>query len=349
MSEHMKAVVLEQAGGPEYLVYKDYPMPELVDPHHVLVKIKACGVAYRDIIERRGGHPLLQTPIIQGHEFAGEIVAAGASVGRWQVGDRVINRYTDSCGSCDECVGGDERRCVQLTQMYGLVTDGGYADYALVNERGLERLHDDISYEHGACIMSAVAVAYHNIVNRIEVRPGETVLVTGASGGVGMAALQCLKLIGATAWAVTSNEDKVAVLKEMGADHVIVNDGASIHKAVRAIMPQGVDAAVDCVGSATLGSVLKGMKRIGRVAGIGTISPEPLSLKLGTLVVNGLTVKGSDGNTRQAIRESMALVAAGKITIRIDQTLPLSQAAEAHRMLENRQAVGRIILVPESE
>jgi NADPH:quinone reductase-like Zn-dependent oxidoreductase len=349
MTETMKAVVLQAAGGPEQLSYEDVAKPELVDPHHVLVKVKACGVAYRDIIERRGGHPLLQTPIIQGHEFSGEVVAVGADVGRWQVGDRVINRYTDSCGSCEECVGGDERRCVQLTQMYGLVTNGGYAQYCLVHERGLERLHDDIPYEQGACIMSAVAVAYHNVVNRIEVRPGETVLVTGASGGVGMAVLQCVKWIGASAWAVTSSEEKVEVLKEMGADHVIVNDGASIHKAVRALAPQGVDAAVDCVGSTTLGSVLKSMKRIGRVAVIGTISPEPLSLKLGSLVVNGLTLKGSDGNTRQAIRESMALVAAGKITVRIDQTLPLSQAADAHRMLENRQAVGRIILLPESE
>ena len=102
----------------------------------------------------------------------------------------------------------------------------------------------------------------------------------------------------------------------------------------------------DCVGSATLGSVLKSLVRIGRVAVIGTISPQPLSLKLGALVVNGLTVKGSDGTTRQAIRESMTLVAAGKINIRIDRTLPLEKAAEAHRRLEDRQAVGRIVLLP---
>lgn len=346
MNDTMKAVVLEEAGGPENLVYKDVPLPELLDPHHVLVRVKACGVAYRDIIERRGGHPLLQTPIIQGHEFSGEVTTVGSSVRRWKVGDRVINRYTDSCGACDECVGGDERRCVQLTQIYGLVTNGGYAEYALLHERGLECLRDGISFEDGACIMSAVAVAYHNVRNRIEVRPGETVLVTGASGGVGMATLQCVKIIGAIAWAVTSNEGKVDILKAMGADHVIVNDGKTIHKALRAIKPQGVDCAVDCVGSATLGSTLKSVKRIGRVAVIGTISPEPLSLNLGTLVVNGLTVKGSDGNTRQAIRESMALVAAGKIKIRIDKTLPLSKAADAHRMLENREAVGRIVLVP---
>jgi acryloyl-coenzyme A reductase len=342
----MKAVVLREPGGPENLVYTDVPMPTLTDPHHVLIKIRACGVAYRDLIERRGGHPLLKTPIIQGHEFSGEVVAVGESVHRWRIGDRVINRYTDSCGTCDECVGGDERRCAQLTQMYGLVTDGGYAEYALLHERGLERLDAEISFEEGACIMSAVAVAYHNVRNRLEVRAGEIVLVTGASGGVGLAAMQCLKLFGATVWAVTGNASKAPALEQMGADQVIVNDGKTIHKAVRAMAPQGVDCAVDCVGSATLGSTLKSMKRIGRVAAIGTISPEPLSLNLGTLVVNGLTLKGSDGNTRQAIRESMSLVAAGRIKIKIDSTLPLSQAADAHRMLEKREAIGRIILVP---
>jgi len=348
MKNTMKAVVLESTGGAENFLYKDAPLPELKDPQHVLVRVQACGVAYRDIIERRGGHPLLRTPIIQGHEFSGEVVSVGSSVKRWKLGDRVINRYTDSCGQCDECVGGDERLCIKLTQMYGLITDGGYAEQVLMHERGLERLHDDIDFAQGACIMSAVAVAYHNVRNRLAVRPGETVLLTGASGGVGLAALQCLKLLGATVWAVTSSEDKVAFLEEMGADRVLVNDGKTIHKAVRAIQPQGIDCAVDCVGSATLGSVLKSMRRLGRVAVVGTISPEPLSLNLGTLVVNGLTIKGSDGNTRQAIRESMALVAAGKIRVHIDRALPLSQAAEAHRMLENREAVGRILLLPQA-
>lgn len=342
----MKAVVLESTGKAENLIYKDVPTPELVDSQSVLIKIKACGVAYRDIIERQGGHPLLKTPIIQGHEFSGEVIAVGRDVRRWKIADRVINRYTDSCGHCDECVGGDERRCVHLTQMYGLTTDGGYAEYAVLHERGLERLQQGISFEEGACIMSAVAVAYHNVHNRIKARPGEDVLLTGASGGVGLAALQFLKLIGCTVWAVTSSEKKVNTLKEWGADHVIVNDGKDIHKSIRAIKPFGLDCAIDCVGSTTLVSTLKSVKRLGRIAVIGTISPEPVHLNLGTLVVNGLTVMGSDGNTRQAIREAMSMVEAGKIKICIDKTLSLSEAASAHRMLENREAVGRIVLIP---
>ena len=194
--------------------------------------------------------------------------------------------------------------------------------------------------------MSAVSVAYNYVVNRLEVRPGETVLVTGASGGVGMAALQIIKHLGARAWVVTTSENKVDKLKEMGADHVFVNDGSSFHREVRGIRSQGVDAAVDCVGAATLGSTLKSLKRIGRVAVIGTISPEPLSLKLGTLVVNGLTMKGSDGTSRQAIRETMELVANGSIRVTIDKTMPLEQAAQAHQLLEARKVSGRIVLIP---
>jgi len=344
-SETMKAIVLEETGEADKLVYKDVPRPQ-PGPEQVLVKVKGCGVAYRDIIERRGGHPFMHLPVIQGHEFTGDVIEIGSAVKRWQTGDRVLNLYANSCGACEDCLGADERRCMHASEAYGLFTNGGYAEYAVLHERGLERLHNNLSYEEGACIMSAVSVAYNNVVNRIEVRPGEIVLITGASGGVGMAALQIVKFLGATAWVVTSSENKVDILKEMGADYIFVNDGSSFHREVRGILPQGVDAAIDCVGSATLGSTLKSLKRIGRVAVIGTISPEPLSLKLGTLVVNGLTVKGSDGTSRQAIRETMELVAAGSIRVTIDRTMPLEQASQAHQLLEARQVSGRIVLIP---
>ena len=341
----MKAVVLHAAGEADQLSYEATTRPTPADDQ-VLVKIRACGVAYRDIIERRGGHPFMQFPIIQGHEFTGEVVETGSAVRRWQPGDRVMNLYANSCGACDNCLGGDERQCMGASEAYGLFTNGGYAEYAVLNERGLERLDDDISFEDGACIMSAASVGYNNVVNRAKVRAGETVLITGASGGVGLAALQTVKSLGAQAWAVTTSEKKAAWLESMGANRVIVNDGSSFHRDVRGILPGGVDAAIDCVGSDTLGSTLKAMKRNGRVAVVGTINPEPLSLKLGTIVVNGLSMLGSDGTNRKAIRETMTLVKNGSIKIAIDRTMPLAEAAEAHRLLEQRQVSGRIVLIP---
>lgn len=344
-AETMHAVVLEENGDANQLRYKQVATP-IPGTEQVLVAIKACGVAYRDIIERRGGSPLMQLPMIQGHEFTGEVIEVGTGVKRWKIGDRVLNLYTNSCGACDDCLADDERRCMQTSEAYGLFTNGGYAQYAVLHERGLERLHDALSFQQGACIMSATSVAYHNVVNRMEVRPGEVVVITGASGGVGIAALQIVKHIGAHPWVVTTSEAKVKFLEEMGAARVFVNDGSTIHREVRKIQPQGIDVVIDCVGSATLLSALKSLKRIGRAAAIGTISPEPLTINLGTMVVNGLTLKGSDGTNRQAIKETMELVAAGSIRVNIDRTMPLEQAAQAHQLLEDGSVCGRIVLIP---
>ena len=155
-NETMKAVVLEEAGEADKLQFKDVPRPQ-PGPDQVLVKVKACGVAYRDIIERRGGHPFMQLPIIQGHEFTGDVIEVGSAVKRWQTGDRVLNLYSNSCGACEDCVGADERRCMRASEAYGLFTNGGYAEYAVLHERGLERLHNSLSYEEGACIMPSRA------------------------------------------------------------------------------------------------------------------------------------------------------------------------------------------------
>lgn len=341
----MKAVVLEEPGAPEQLRYKDVETPAAT-PGHVLVRVGACAVAQRDLVERKGGHPFLQTPIVQGHEFAGEVVEVGSGVTRWQVGDRVVCLYTDSCGSCDACVGGDERRCANVREAYGLNVDGGYAEMALVHERGLAPLDDGLSFEVGACMLSAIGVGYNNVKYKAAVRPGEVVLITGASGGVGLAALQTVKLLGAHPWAVTTSEAKAERLAEIGAEVVFIDSGDGFHREVRGRRPQGVDAVIDCVGSPTLGSAIKSTRPYGRVVAVGNIDPAPLALRVGSLVVHAIDLLGSDNVTRSALAEAMALVREGKIDVVIDRRLDLSEAAEAHRLLEARQAFGRIVLVP---
>ncbi|MBW2269307.1 MAG: alcohol dehydrogenase catalytic domain-containing protein [Deltaproteobacteria bacterium] len=341
----MKAVVLEEAGSPDRLRYQEIPTPE-VTPGHVLVRVGACAVAQRDLVERRGGHPFLQTPIVQGHEFAGEIVEVGPGVTRWSIGDRVVCLYTDSCGDCDACARGDERRCSRISESYGLTVNGGYAQFALVHERGLAPLADGLSFEVGACMLSAIGVGFNNVKYKAAVQPDETVLVTGASGGVGLAALQTVKLLDAHPWALTTSQEKAGRLEEMGAEVVIVDPGDSFHRQVRQRRPDGVDAVIDCVGSSTLGSSIKSTRRYGRVVAIGTIDPAPLSLKVGSLVVHAIDLLGSDNVTLDALGEAMVLVRDGKIDVVIDRTLPLSEAAEAHRLLEARAAFGRIVLVP---
>ena len=225
--------------------------------------------------------------------------------------------------------------------------NGGYAEYALLRERGLERLPGGIPWEVGAVLMSAVGVGYNNVVTTAAVRPGEHVLITGASGGVGLAALQTAKLVGARTWAVTSSPDKRAELETLGADRVLVDRDGRFHKQVREQRPEGVDAVIDCVGAPTLNASLRSLRRFGRVAVVGTLESPRVELSLGYLVVNALKVLGSDNVSRQALREAMALVAEGRLAVRIDRTLPLSAAALAHALVEESRVVGRVVLVPD--
>jgi NADPH:quinone reductase-like Zn-dependent oxidoreductase len=346
MKGSMKAVVLQQLGDPEHLVFQEVPTPE-VTPGHVLVKVGACGVGYRDVIERRGDMPLLRPPIIQGHEFAGEVVAIGAGVARWQVGDRVLNLYFATCGICPHCLGGDERRCGRITEVFGLTVNGGYAEYVLAHERALERLLPGIPYDAAATLYSAIGVGFNNAANAAGIRVGERALVTGASGGVGSAALQTAKLLGATVWAVTSSGDKADALRALGADHVVVNGAGDFHKQVMAeTNGEGVDVAIDCVGTPTMNGCLRSLRPYGRVVVVGNVDARRLELNLGYVLQRSLTIIGSDNVTRAALRQAMELVQAGRLKPTIHARLPLAQAADAHWLLERRGATGRLVLIP---
>ena len=291
--------------------------------------------------------PLLRPPIIQGHEFAGEVVAVGAGVELWSVGDRVLNLYVASCGRCEHCIGGDERRCVGGREAFGLTVNGGYAEYALAHERGLERLPEGIGYDVAATLYSATGVGYNNTAHAAGVRVGEQVLVTGASGGVGSAAVQTAKLLGATVWAVTSSEAKAEALRGIGADQVIVNAGGDFHKQVlKETGGKGVDVAIDCVGSPTLNGCLRSLRAYGRVVVVGNVDTRRFELNLGYLLQRSLRIIGSDNVTRAALRETMDLVRQGRLKPLIHDRLPLARAADAHRLLEARGAAGRLVLLP---
>ncbi|SFR89859.1 alcohol dehydrogenase catalytic domain-containing protein [Sphingomonas jatrophae] len=339
----MRAVVLAAAGGPEQLHLRTLPDP-VPGPDDVLVRVRACGVAHRDLIERRSAPLGMVLPIVQGHEFAGEVAAVGANVTEWSVGDRVLNLYTAACGQCEACRAGEPRRCQAITEAYGLTVNGGYAELVRVHRSALVRLIDGIAWPVAATLMSALGVGYNNVVHKARVRPGEHVLVTGASGGVGLAALQAAKLRGAHVWAVTGSAAKEDRLRAMGADEVIVDDGTTIHKQVRGKRRQGVDAAIDCVGSPTLNGTLRAVRPYGRVVAIGNVDPAPLQLNVGLLVVGAIDLLGSDNVTLEALAELMPLVRDGTLAATIDETIPLDRVADAHRRLEAREAFGRIVI-----
>jgi acryloyl-coenzyme A reductase len=342
----MKAVVLKEAGPAENLHVQEIETPRATSGH-VVLKVHACAVGYRDIIDRRGGQGFINTPIVLGHEFAGEVVEVGENVRRWCIGDRVVNLYHNFCGICDHCIGGDERRCVNIREIFGLTVNGGYAEYVLADERALERIPDVIPFDIASTLMSAAGVGFHNTANIAGVTIGEDVLVTGATGGVGSMAVQTAKLLGATVWAVTSTKKKVKLLKELGADHVIVDTDGRFHKQILDERDgTGLDVAIDCVGAPTFNSSIRSLHPRGRIVLIGNVDGKRVEVNLGFIIVNTIRIFGSDNVTRAALRQTMELVSTGKLKPMIFDRKPLESAKEAHEILEAKGAFGRIVLTP---
>jgi NADPH:quinone reductase-like Zn-dependent oxidoreductase len=342
----MRAVALEQTGPAENLQLKELPLPT-VDSGSVLLRVRACSVAYRDVVDRSGRLPFMKLPVILGHEFAGEVVAVGADVTRWKVGDRVVNLHRNFCGACAHCTEGDERRCMSNMEAFGVTVDGGYAEYCRAGERALEALPDSISYTDAASVMGAMAVAYENLVEVAGVGPSSTVLITGASGGVGSNAVQIAHSMGCTVYAVTRNADKVPFLEKLGADHVIVASDGRFHKAVMAKTGgAGVDASLDCVGTPTLNSSLRSLRPGGSVVVIGNIDGQPFSMNPGLVILKSLRILGSAGVSRDSLVTVLGRVAQGDWSPQIDRIGGLVDIIGFHGLLEAGGACGRLVVRP---
>ena len=342
----MKAVVLREIGPAENLKLEDAPRPE-VTPGHVLVRVRAAGVCYRDIVDRRGGFPYMKSPVVPGHEFAGEVVELGEGVVGRHVGDRVVNLHRPPCGVCQYCRAGHEPRCTSSLYAFGLTVDGGYAEYVLAPAGCLVPLPDEIAFQHGCFLACTAGVALRALRVRAAVREGETVLVTGASGGVGLHALQVARLLGARTLAVTSSPAKVDALRAAGADDVLVATGdLAFHKEVKRRTGAGVDVALDCVGAPTLNSSLRSLRAMGRVVVIGNVTMERAEINAGLMILNELSAAGSSGCSRDDLLQVIAWVRDKRLEPKLAQVLPLASAVEAHRRLEAKGVAGRLVLAP---
>lgn len=341
----MHAVVLEKTGGPEELHYEtvDDPRP---GPDEVLVRVGAAGVCGRDLIDRRGGFPLMKLPTILGHEFAGEVVETGAGVSAWSRGDRVANLHRPFCGACASCLAGESVDCERAWQSFGHSVDGAYAELVVAHERALVKLPDAISFVDAASIGCTAGVALRALRHDARLELGETALVTGASGGVGAAAVQIARRMGARVIATTSNEHKVEWLRGLGADEVVVTGSERFHERARELSGGGVDVALELTGSATFDSALRSLKHRGRLVVVGNIAAERVRLNLGAVILFAQRVLGARGFSARDLDDCFALVERGELVVHVDRTLPLERAAEAHRLLMDRAVRGRVILTP---
>lgn len=342
----MHAVVVDRIGGPEALVFREVDVPSPGEDD-VLVRVGAAGVCGRDLIDRRGGFPGLKLPIVLGHEFAGEVVSVGKNAGELRAGDRVANLHRPFCGRCERCLEGETPDCTNAWQSFGQTVDGAYAEYVVAHKDALVRVPAAIDYVHAASVGCTAAVALRALRHEARLSLGETVLITGASGGVGTMAIQIAKLGGARVIAGTSSPDaNGSALRALGADHVVSTAEARFHESVTAIVRDGVDVVLELTGSATFPGALRSLRQRGRMVIVGNIRTEKLSVNPGGLILRSQALCGSHGYTARDLLDCFEWMAGGRMKMVIDRTLPLREARTAHDLLADRSTQGRVILVP---
>lgn len=341
----MRAIVIREPGGIERLELCELPSP-VVGAGQVRVKVRGCGVCYRDLLDREGKYPFMKRPVVTGHELAGEIVEVGAGVSGFAVGDRVAVTHRPPCGECTRCRAGDEAGCEGSPISYGLTVDGGYAEEALVWAGSLVRVPPSVPLDQAAFLHCTAGVALRALRHHARLAAGETVVVTGASGGVGVHAIQVAKILGAKVVAVTSSASKVAALSALGADEVVLSppDGA-FHKEVLR-RTSGAQVALELVGAPTFNSSLRSLGRGGRLALVGNVTAERVEVNPGYLILRELSVSGSSSASRADLAEVLGWAASGRLSPIVAARMKLEEARAAQTRLAQKSVVGRIVLVP---
>ena len=339
----MKAIIFRQFGDPEELRLSEAPKPT-PGPDDVLVRVRAAGVCYHDLLDRAGKLPEAKLGRILGHEIAGEIVEMGERVASLALGQRVVLYQRLFCGYCRHCLGGRHDLCRDSRNL-GSQADGGYAEYVCVPGRNIISLPEEVDWISGALAACPIGTSIRAILGVARVSPADTVLVTGASGGLGLHQIQILSKLRARVIAVTSSEAKCESIRAAGADEVIWSPDLRFSADVwKLTEKKGVDVVLDNVATGILGEVLRCLRAHGLAVILGNVGVKPLELNPGLVIGRRLRIAGSGNATFDDIRRGLYLLARGNIRAQVNHVLPFPRAAEAHALLEGRSVVGRIVL-----
>jgi NADPH:quinone reductase-like Zn-dependent oxidoreductase len=340
----MKAVRLHQFGGPEVLKYEDVPDPQ-PRQDQVLVRVRACAMNHLDLFVRKG-LPGVKLPHINGSDVAGEIVDVGEYVTGLQKGQRVIVAPMVFCGHCRFCVSGVQNMCREFTVL-GNGVDGGNCELIAARHDCVIPIPDSLSFEEAAAVPLVGLTAWHMMVTRAQIRPGQNVLVLGANSGVGMAAIQIGKLFNARVIATAGDEHKIQRARELGADEVINHYTQKISDEVKRITNKEMcDIVIEHVGQATWGESMKSLKPGGAIVTCGATSGPKVDLDLRFLFSKQFSFLGSYMGTMGDLHDVLKHVVSGKIKGVVDSTFPLSEARAAHERMEKSQMFGKIVLKP---
>jgi NADPH:quinone reductase-like Zn-dependent oxidoreductase len=340
----MKAVRIHQFGGPEVLTYENVPDPQ-PRKDQVLVRVRACSLNHLDVWVRKG-LPGVKLPHILGSDIAGEIVEVGDYLSGFTVGQRVLLAPMHFCGHCEKCVAGLQNECREFTVL-GNGVDGGNCELFAVPAANVIPIPDSLEFNQAASVPLVFLTAWHMLVGRADIRPGQTVLVLGASSGVGIAAIQIAKLFHCRVITTAGDETKLAKGRELGADYGINHYQQKISQEVRKITnKEGVDIVVEHVGAATWDESVKSLKGGGKLVTCGATTGPNVGIDLRHLFARQLSLLGSYMGTMGELREVLKHIFAGRLKPVVDCVFPLSESRAAHEYLERSQMFGKIVVNP---
>jgi len=341
----MRAMVLREFGEPECLQLEEVPAPDpaRLAPTDVIIAVRAVGVCYHDLINRRGDLPRTKLPSILGHEVAGEVVAVGSAVTDIEIGDRVATVQRVNCNDCYLCADQRPTLCKDGA-FFGEEIPGGYAEYTVSPAHGVAKVPASIPFPEAAIVDCTIGTALH-VVKRGRVSPDDTVLITGASGGVGLHAIQVCRLAGARVIAVTSSPSKHDRLIEAGANEVIVAPDLEFSRDAKELTGgHGANVVLEVTGALTFAQSVKSLAPAGRLVMVGNLETRPVEFMPGLMILKELEFIGAFATSTDELSEAFELVASGAIKPILADTMPLEEVARAHRLLFDRQVTGRLVL-----
>lgn len=340
----MKAVLMEARGDAAVLRYGEIAAPE-PGPGEVRVAVKAVALNHLDIWVRKGvASPRLPLPHILGSDVAGVVESVGAGVHAYKQGDAVVVNPGLSCGRCQRCLDGKDNLCPQY-QILGEHRWGGYAELVVVPVQNVLPKPASLSFIEAAAVPLAFLTAWQMVVDKLQVKPGEDVLVMAAGSGVSVAAVQIAKLFGARVIATASTDDKLEKAREVGADETVNYSNPDWFQEVRALTGgKGADAVVDHTGANYWEGVIRATAWGGRISLVGASSGYQAHTPLSHIFYRQLSIFGSTMASKSRLFPILRFVEEGRLKPVVGTVLPLSLAAKAHLLLEERQVFGKVVL-----
>lgn len=345
----MKAMVVRAPGGIDAMKLESIPDP-VAGPRDVVIKVDACGVCFHDLLTRAGTLKAgVKMPCVLGHEISGTVVEAGAEVSRFKTGDKVATaqRY-HICGACRFCRGGRETLCPDRKFLgdWGLV--GGYGEYVAVGDDNVALVPDGVSLAEASIASCAIGTILNGVRDVGKLRMGESALITGAGGGLGLHAVQLARLAGAYVIAQTTSPDKVDLIREMGAHEVVLHPrGADFSPEVRRLTDgQGVDVLIDNVGTPLFEPMRRSLGIAGRWILIGQLTGQFVPFNPAQLFLKNQSMLSVTSTSRTQLEDVLALMQRGQVKAIVSRSLALEEAGLAHTLMESGRITGRIVLRP---